>query len=162
MEYVPKGETKRSDAVIVGLFVLGVACFGAARFIGRYVFAGQAAGLIAFTAAMYVAVRYRLTQFVYALTMDGDEVFAVFRDRGRNKVAVCMVSISFLRSVKRYADRDAAKEAAAGRDLYFYTQSMSPQSFVVLFFETSGERDLAVIIECDEAFERVLADRVTV
>ena len=160
MEYTPKGETKRSDAIIVGLFVLGVACFGAARLIGRYPFAAQAAGLISFSAAIYVAVRYRLTQFVYAIQTDGeDEVFAVFRDRGRNKAAQCMVSLSYLRSVKRYAERDAAKEAAAGRDVYFYTQSMSPASFVVLVFETSGERDLAVIVECDEAFERELARR---
>ena len=162
MEYTPKGETKRSDAIIVGLFVLGVLCFGAARLIGRYVFAVQAAGLISISAAIYVAVRYRLTQFVYALAEDGeDEVFSVFRDRGRNKVAQCMVSTAFLRSVKRYAGRDEVKQAAAGRDVYFYTQSMSPPSFVLLLFETTGERDLAVIVECDAAFERELARRVS-
>ena len=162
MEYKPKGETKRSDAIIIGLFVLGVVCFGGARFLGRYVFALQALGLCVFAAAIYIAVRYRLTQFFYTLSKDGEEeIFSVFRDRGRNKAAQCALSLSYLRSVKRYADRESMKSALAGRDVYYYTQSMSPESFVLLEFESTGERDLAVILECDEAFERTLAQRVT-
>ena len=162
MEYSPKGDNKRSDPIIIGLFVLGVACFAAARFVGRYPFILQAAGLVSLSAAIYVAVRYRLTQFVYAILKDGeDEVFAVFRDRGRNKTAQCMVSLSYLRSVKRFESRDAMKDSLAGHDVYYYTQSMSPASFLLLVFDTTGERDLAVIVECDAAFESELAKRVS-
>lgn len=161
MEYSPKANTKRSDALIIALFVIGVACFGAARLVGRYVFILQAAGLVVLAAAVYIAVRYRLTRFFYTLSFDGDdEIFTVFRDRGRNKAAQCMMSTSFLRSVKRCDSREAMKDALAGHDVYYYTQSMAPASYLLLIFETTGERDLAVIIECDEAFERELAKRV--
>ena len=155
MEYSPKGDNKRSDPIIIGLFVLGVALFCAARLIGRYLFVIQAAGLIALGAAVYLAVRYRLTQFVYTLSFDGDdEIFTVFRDRGRNKVAQCVLSTSYLRSAKRFESREAMKDSLDGHDVYYYTQSMSPASYLLLVFETTGERDLAVIVECDASFER--------
>ena len=162
MEYKPKGETKRSDLIIVGLFILGVVCFGAAKLTGRYVFISQAAGLLALCASIYFAVRFRLTQFVYTLSYDGDdEIFTVFRDRGRRKAALCAVSATFLRSVKRYESREVMKDATAGCDVYNYTQSMTPETYVLLVFDTTGERDLAVIVECDAAFERELAKRVS-
>jgi hypothetical protein len=160
MEHRPKGETKKSDLIIIGLFVLGVLFFGAAKLVGQYVFILQAAGLIVLGAAVYIAVRYRLTQFVYTLSYDGDEeVFTVFRDRGRQKVPLCRLAVSYLRSVSRYAEREEVKKAAEGREIYYYTQSMSPSSFVLLLFESSGERDLAVIIECDTSFEKTLRSR---
>ena len=162
MEYTPKGDTKRSDVFIVGLFVLGVAFFAAAKLTGNYVFVLQAMGLLALGAAVYLAVRYRLTGFVYVISEDeGEELFTVFRDRGRQKVAQCRLSFSCLRSVRRFADREEMKKELSGRDTYYYTQSMAPPSFVLLVFETTAERDLAVVLECDENFERALKSRIT-
>lgn len=157
MEYSPKGETKRSDILIIGLFALGIASFAAVNFITRYAFALRLVGLFALTGAVYVAVRYRLTRFVYSISGDeGGEVFTVYRDRGRRSVAECRLSLSYLRSVRRYESREEMKPALAGHDIYAYSQSMTPATFVVAIFESTGERDIAVVLECDEAFEREL------
>ena len=159
MEYSPKGNTKRSDVVIIGLFALAVSSFAAANLPVRFSWAFRVLGLFALTGAVYAAVRYRLSQFVYTLGGEvGDEVFMVFLDRGRRKVAQCRLTLSELVSVRRYADEGAAKEAQKGYEVYSYVQSMSPDSLVICVFKTSGERDLCVVLECDEAFERALAE----
>lgn len=161
MEYSPKGETKRSDIVIIGLFALAVVSFGASSAPLPFAWVMRAVGLFTLTAAVYIAVRYRLTRFVYVINGDaGSEVFTVYRDRGRNKVAECRVSLTYLRSVRRFADRDAMKAERAGLEIYDYVQSMTPQSLVLAVFESTGERDLGIILECDAEYEKFLASFV--
>ena len=160
MEYSPTGETKSSDIAVIGLFVLAVVSFGAAYTPFRFAWVMRAVGLFSLTAAVYIAVRYRLTRFVYLTGGDaGEEVFTVYRDRGRNKVAECRVSLSYLRSVTRFADRDAMKDARQGLEIYDYVQSMTPRSLVLAVFESTAAvgRDLGIILECDETFEQHLA-----
>lgn len=155
MEYSPKGETKSSDVCIIGLFVLAVVSFGVSSAPLRFAWVMRAVGLFSLTAAIYIAVRYRLTRFVYSI--GGDEVFTVYRDRGRNKVAECRVSLVYLRSLTRFVDSDAMKDARRGLEIYNYSQSMTPRSLVLAVFESTSGRDLGIILECDEAFERRLA-----
>ena len=158
MEYSPKGNTKSSDIATIGLFALCAASFAAANFNFRFSWGFRVVGLIALTAAVYLAVRYRLSQLVYAVGGEvGDEVFSVYLDRGRNKTAICRLALCDLRSVRRYADGDEAKAAQKGLETHSYVQSMTPDSLVLCVFETSGERDLCVVLECDDAFERTLA-----
>lgn len=162
MEYSPKGETKRSDIMIVGLFSLAVVSFGVSYAPFPFAWVMRVVGLFTLTAAVYIAVRYRLTRFVYTINGDvGEEVFTVYRDRGRNKVAECRVSLSYLRSVRRFADRDEMKDARTGLDVYDYVQSMTPPSLVLAVFESTGGRDLGVILECDDSFLRRLASFIS-
>lgn len=158
MEYSPKGEARSSDACIIGLFVLAVVSFAVSSTPLRFAWVMRAVGLFSLTACVYIAVRYRLTQFVYSIGGDaGDEVFTVYRDRGRNKVAECRVSLVYLRSVTRFPDRDTMKDARSGLEIYDYAQSMTPRSLVLAVFESTAGRNLGVILECDEVFERRLA-----
>ena len=158
MEYTPKGKTKSSDLAMIGLFALCVVSFVTANLPIRYVWVMRAVGIVSLTAAVYLAVRYRLSQLVYAVGGEvGDEIFTVYLDRGRNKTAICRLAMCDLLSVRRFADPEAAKEAEKGFETHSYVQSMTPDSLVLCEFASSGERDLCVVLECDEAFERTLA-----
>ena len=158
MEYSPKGKTKNSDIAMIGLFVLCVISFAFSNAPLRYAWILRAVGLFALTGVCWLAIRYRLTQFTYLIDGEiGAESFTVFCGRGKNSVAECRLALSDLRSVRRYRDEDEAKEAQKGFETHSYVQSMTPDSLVLCEFASSGERDLCIVLECDEAFERAIA-----
>ena len=158
MEYSPRQSDKRADVLVLVLFIAAVILFGVSNALtGLFHVVPQIGALVCVTAALYLAIRYRLTSFRYVISDDdGDTLLTVYRSQGRRSVAEARMSGVWLESVERFTDRRSVKEAVRGMAVYDYTLSMKPQSVLVCVFVGDPERKTALILECDGDFAAAL------
>lgn len=153
MEYTPAPRSRLADYLVIGSFVLAVCAFCIASYMTAYGGFVQIAGLGFLTAAVYLAVRYRLTSFRYVLSEESDGVlFTVYRLQGRRSVAECRMSGVYLESVGRYTSKKALAEVRQGVSIYDYTVTLSPKDVRFLVFDSGLEKKTGVIIETDGRF----------
>lgn len=158
MEYIPKGKGHAPDICVIGLFAFAVVLFGVSDLLtGTLHVVPQFIALFALTAAVYIGIRYRFTEFRYVLSedTDGGTLITVYRATGRRSVAEARMSGAYLEEVTRYTDRRALKEAKRDKAVYVYTASMNPASSVMCVFE-GDERKTALILEGEGEFFEVL------
>lgn len=159
MEYIPVSKSRRTDLMIFASFILAVCAFCIASFMPSYGGLVQILGLVLLTAAVYLAVRYRLTSFRYVLSDDGDGgvLFTVYRAQGKRSVAECRMSGVYLESVCRRESKKELSDLRCGVSVYDYTASFMPEDICFLVFESGADKKTGVILETDGAFYDALA-----
>jgi len=159
MEYIPKPSNRKSDLLVITFFALTVILYGIGKnFGGIFHFIPQVCALFTLTVCIYLAVRYRFTDFRYTLIEDDDggKLLTVYRSQGKREIAECRMSGCYHEAVTVYNGKTTLKEAKKGKSVYNYTASMSPKEITMLVFGGNGEKKTAILLECDEIFYTAL------
>lgn len=163
MEYTPRKKGHGADAAVIVLFAAAVILFGISNALtGIFHAVPQIAALFALTAAVYIGIRYRFTEFRYVLSedTDGGVLLTVHRATGRRTVAEARMSGAYLEETIRFDNRtgrESLKEAKKGKSVYVYTVSLRPQSVVMCVFTGDFGKKTALILEGEGEFFDTLA-----
>ncbi len=152
MTYIPKRGSKAKNLSLL-LIITGFVLM----LLSAVVPQGVAFQVLAFAlviAAVFLLQRYVLCEYRYIINDrdDGAADFLVYKKQGKNDVKVCHLSLLSVTGVTKYAGTH--KKGAARYD---YSQNLTDSKYVVSALD--GDRKIEVMIECDEAFARLVSER---
>lgn len=152
MTYIPKRDNKAKNLSLLSMVTGFVLMLLSAVMPYSVVF--QVLAFILVIAGVFLLQRYVLCEYRYIINDkdDGSADFIVYKKQGKNDVKVCHVSLFNVTEIYKFGER-ADKNAAR----YDYSQNITDRKYVVAAVD--GERNIEVIIECDEAFAARIGER---
>jgi hypothetical protein len=150
--YMPQ-KNKKNTTVAFTSVLCGCAFFLISYFVRGYAGVVQLAALAFWVFGMWVACRYSLTSYYYAV--DGDN-FVVVKTSGKNNQTVCNIS---MRTGEYFGKLSESKKIKSVRNRFDYSSNFRSEQRYVYMFEWNGT-SAEIIFEADEAFASIVADKL--
>lgn len=152
MTYVPKRDNKAKRLALLSVitgFVLMLLSV-----LMPYSVAFQVLAFVLVIAAVFLLQRYVLCEYRYIISDmdDGSADLIVCKKQGKNDVKVCHLSLLNVTDAAKYTG--TPKKGSARYD---YSQNLTDNKYVISAFD--GDREIEVMLECDEAFARLISER---
>ncbi len=162
-EYQPKGDRRRDDLIIFGLFVLG-----AMLLVGSYLphipypAVWQLLGMVAFTPAILLFSRFRLTRYTYRAEprVDGEYDLVIVETCGRRIRTVCRIGSDCIQSMTQVTGENKKQlaDVCRGQTVYQYVAVLFATNKYLLQVEEYGRVSYLYIL-ADERLKELLASK---
>ncbi len=151
MNHSPKQEMKKTYFLSLCFMAPGIITFSLAA-VSPITVVMQSLGLLLCSLGIFIMYRYALTTFNYILE-DGE--LTVRKISGKRITAVARVALSECESLVKI-EKDTLKGRKFLGGKYNYIVNYAPATTYLLTFR-DGEREVALILECDESFAAALS-----
>lgn len=161
-EYQPKGDRRRTDLIICGLFLLGAMLFlGAYHPEVPYPAVWQLLAMIAFVPAIFLLARFRLTHYTYRVeeTEDGKIDFVIVETCGQRIRTVCRIGTDCIRSMTIVTKENKKQLADSCRKqtVYQYVALLFAENKYLLKIEEYGRISYLYILSDEILKEKLIS-----
>ena len=150
--YMPP-KNKKNTTVALTAVLCGCAFFLISYFVGNYAGIVQLAAFAFWVFGMWVACRYSLISYYYAV--DGDN-FTVVKTSGKNQQTVCNIT---MRTGEYFGKLSESKKRKPVRNRFDYSSNFRSEQRYVYMFEWNGST-AEIIFEADEVFASIVSDKL--
>ncbi len=122
----------------------------------------QSAFLVGAIVAVWIAIKYYFTSYTYTITlMNKTPVLLITQKQGRRVTTVYHQELTALADMHDMERSDSCPRTLQVDLRYSYFVSMSPAHWQNLYFRLPDGQCVLVMIECDEAFLKILHDALS-
>ncbi len=155
LTYKPKRNTKRAVTVEIILFFILVMLMLISAFGLENTLVSQAILFTVVAAVIYIAMRYMIYEYTYAVS---DELFEVSRVAGRVPHLIVRIDISENDRLVPFTSKKELKNEGVMR-FENTCANLSPYP-VYAYITELDEKKRAILLECDELFAMAVSERI--
>ncbi len=156
LKYKPKRYTKTAMTIEIILFTLLAVLAVVTAFQTSYKLIGQSLVFVIVAGMLYIAARYMIYEYTYAIS---DDRFEVSRVAGRVPSTLISIDIEASDLLVQIEDKKDLKKHAVVRTENVCA-NLSPRGRLYAYITTVNDKRTAILIEADELFALAVAERI--